>query len=261
MNTGVWDITTPASVGIVQQIREFNPEVIYHLAAISVRSRCGATEPSEEATLVNVQGSRHIAECCLLLPHVPKLVFTSSVYVYGSSYDRITRVNEASEVCPDNGYGISKLMAEHALLKYGETLPLIIARAFQHTGPRQRGSLLIPEWVHKLQREPSPLEVYNLQTWIDYSDARDVARAYRILAQEAPTGQIYNVGSGTAVQSGERLHTLQAILGTSKQATESNPGENFLPIADIQKIQSQTSWQPEYVLQQTLQDFVNEFNT
>lgn len=261
LNTAVWDITTPASVGIVQQIREFNPEVIYHLAAISVRSRCGNTEPSEEATLVNVQGSRHIAECCLLLPHVPKLIFTSSVYVYGSSYDRITRVNEANEVCPDNGYGISKLMAEQALIEYGKTLPLIIARAFQHTGPRQRGSLLIPEWVHKLQTQPSPLEVYNLQTWIDYSDARDVARAYRILAMQAPTGEIYNVGSGRAVQSGEILHALQGILGTSKQATESKPGENFLPIANIQKIQSQTSWQPEYMLEQTLQDFVNELNT
>lgn len=261
LTTGVWDITTPASVGMVQQVREFNPDVVYHLAAISVRSRCGDKEPSEEAMRVNVQGSRYVAECCLQLPHVPKMVFTSSVYVYGSYYGQMTQVTEETKVCPDNGYGISKLLAEQILMEYEDRLPLIIARSFQHTGPGQAGSLLIPEWVHKLQTEPSPLEVYNLQTWIDYSDARDVAKAYRILATEGSTGEVFNVGSGNAVRSGEILDTLQALLGTSKKTTESKPGQNFLPIADIKKIQSQTSWRPEYTLVQTLQDFVNGLNS
>ena len=256
LTTGVWDISNPASAGMFQQIREFNPDVVYHLAAISVRARCGDCEPSAEAIKVNVKGSQHVAECCLKLPNVPKLIFTSSVYVYGSSYDEITMVNEENGVCPDNGYGISKLQAEEALKRYGETLPLIIARSFQHTGPGQTGSLLIPEWVQKIRFEPSPLEVYNLHTWIDYSDARDVARAYRVLATEATVGQIFNVGSGVAVRSGEILRLLQTILGTSKEAIESKPGENFLPIADIQKIVAHTSWQPQLTLQQTLRDFI-----
>tara|TARA_B100000945_G_scaffold319520_1_gene326922 strand:+ start:3554 stop:4468 length:915 start_codon:yes stop_codon:yes gene_type:complete len=261
LTTGVWDITRPASTGMMQQIREFNPEVVFHLAAISVRSRCGNTEPSEEAMLVNVQGSRHVADCCLQMSLIPKLVFTSSVYVYGSCYDQITQVSEGNKTSPDNGYGISKLLAEQILMEYGSVLPLIIARSFQHTGPRQKGSLLIPEWVHKLQTEPSPLEVYNLQTWIDYSDARDVAKAYRILATQASTGEVFNVGSGNAIRSGEILDTLQVILGTSKQVSESKPGKNFLPIADIKKIQSQTDWRAEYTMKQTLQDFVNELNS
>ncbi len=256
LTTGVWDISTPASAGIVQQIREFNPDVVYHLAAISVRPRCGDSEPSAEAIQVNVKGSQHVAECCLELPNVPKLIFTSSVYVYGSSYDKITKVKEENDLSPDNGYGISKLQAEEALKRYGETLPLIIARSFQHTGPGQSGSLLIPEWVQKIRSEPSPLEVYNLHTWIDYSDARDVARAYRVLATEATVGQIFNVGSGIAVRSGEILETLQTMLRTSKEAIESKPGENFLPIADIQKIVTDTSWQPKFTLQQTLRDFI-----
>ena len=261
LTTGVWDISNPASAGMVQQIREFNPDVVYHLAAISVRARCGDSEPSEEAKQVNIEGSRHVAECCLKLPNAPRLIFTSSVYVYGSSYECITMVDEENDLCPDNGYGISKLQAEKALQRYEDSLPLVIARSFQHTGPGQRGSLLIPEWVQKLRAEPSPLEVYNLHTWIDYSDARDVARAYRVLATEATVGQIFNVGSGTAVRSGEILRILQSILGTSKEAIESMPGETFLPIADIQKIVTQTSWQPKYPLQQTLRDFIQNLTS
>ncbi len=257
LTTGVWDITEPAPIGIINQINEFCPDVVYHLAAISVRSRCGNQEPSPEAIDVNVNGTRHIAECCLQLRHVPRMVFTSSVYVYGSSYDGITKVSEEHEVRPDNGYGISKWMAEQVLRDLEPQLPLIVARSFQHTGPGQTGSLLIPEWTHKLQSEPSPLEVYNLQTWIDYSDARDVAKAYRVLATEAQPGEIYNVGSGTVIRSGEILEILQSILGTEKQVTESHPGEHFLPIADTRKILTQTSWRPQFSIRQTLQDFVN----
>ena len=129
------------------------------------------TTPSDTALQVNVEGTRHVANCCTQLPNVPRLVFTSSVYVYGSSFEQLTCVKEADPVAPDNGYGISKLMAEEVLEQFQPDLPYIIARSFQHTGPRQTGSLLIPEWIDKLRTEASPLEVYNLNTWIDYSDA------------------------------------------------------------------------------------------
>jgi len=258
LTTGVWDITQPASIGITQQIAEFNPDVVYHLAAISVRSRCGDKEPSAEAIQVNINGTRHVAECCLRLPSVPRLLFTSSVYVYGSRYSQLTQVAEDHPLTPDNGYGKSKLLAEQSLLDLQDRLPVVIARSFQHTGPGQTGSLLIPEWHDKLQSAESPLEVYNLNTWIDYSDARDVAQAYHILATEGEAGQIYNVGSGRAIRSGAIFDTLQKLLSINKSVIESKPGENFLPIANINKILSSTSWLPTHDLDSTLRDFVED---
>lgn len=260
LTTGVWDITQPASTGIIQQVREYNPDVVYHLAAISVRSSCGETTPSDTALQVNVEGTRHVANCCTQLPNVPRLVFTSSVYVYGSSFEQLTCVKEADTVAPDNGYGISKLMAEEVLEQFQPTLPYIIARSFQHTGPGQTGSLLIPEWIDKLHTEASPLEVYNLNTWIDYSDARDVAQAYRILALEGTPGELFNVGSGQAIRSGEIFNKLQSLLNTSKSAIESNPGESYLPIADITKIKSETSWRPQRLVDETLKDIIQSLS-
>ncbi|MEC7564239.1 MAG: NAD(P)-dependent oxidoreductase [Planctomycetota bacterium] len=252
----LWDIRSAPGASVVAQVQEFDPDVIFHLAAISVRALCGETQPSSDAQAVNVQGTSHVIELCTKLRQPPLLIFTSSVYVYGSRRSRSEQVSEITTPIPDNGYGKSKLAAEALLQQTSGAVPWVIARSFQHSGPGQAGSLLIPEWIHKLRNCDTTLNVRNLDSWIDICDARDVVRAYRMLADPRYAREIFNVGSGRATRSGDILSTLQTLLGVHCPIEESQPGTHYLPIADVSRIQDRVGWQTTISIEQMLKDCI-----
>jgi GDP-4-dehydro-6-deoxy-D-mannose reductase len=249
-----WDITAAMDPSTVRAVEQFKPDTIFHLAAISTRDTCGSSEPSAAAVAVNVQGTQHVIDLCKSLSTKPLMLFSSSVYVYGSRRSVIENVNENNSPAPDNGYGISKLLAEQLLRKNDSHLQWVIARSFQHSGPGQSGSLLVPDWISKLQHRPSNITVGNLDTWIDISDVRDVVRAYRLIAQPQFNNQTFNVGSGEATRSGKIMDILQNLIGTQCDIEELQPGTHYLPIADISHITEQTHWIPTISITQMLQD-------
>jgi GDP-4-dehydro-6-deoxy-D-mannose reductase len=239
---------------VERAVERFKPDIIFHLAAISTRETCGSSEPSAVAVAVNVQGTQHVIDLCKSLSTKPLLFFSSSVYVYGSRRPGVENINENKSPAPDNGYGASKLLAEQLLRTNDSHLQWVIARSFQHSGPGQSGSLLVPDWISKLQHRPNNITVGNLDTWIDISDVRDVVRAYRLIAQPQFNGQTFNVGSGKAIRSGEVLQILQNLIGTQCAIEELQPGTHYLPIADISLITKQTNWIPTISITQMLQD-------
>ena len=249
-----WDITEPMDTAVKRAVEQFKPDTIFHLAAISTRNICGFAKPSEAAMAVNVQGTQHVIDLCKSLSTKPLLLFSSSVYVYGSRRCAIENVNENNSPAPDNGYGISKLLAEELLRTNDSHLQWVIARSFQHSGPGQSGSLLVPDWISKLQHQPNNITVGNLDTWIDISDVRDVVRAYRLIAQPRFNHQTFNVGSGRATRSGEIMEILQSLIGIRCDIEELQPGTHYLPIADISHITKQTNWIPTISITQMLQD-------
>jgi len=251
-----WDITVPASEAIRSRLQKFDPDVIFHLAAVSVRALCGDSQPSSRAMAVNVKGTEHVIDVCLNLTNQPMFVFSSSVYVYGSRRCAIELVGEDATPAPDNGYGKSKLLAEELLHQAADALPWVIARSFQHSGPGQTGSLLIPEWISKLRSGKPTITVGNLNSWMDISDARDVVKAYRMLADRQFSGTTFNVGSGQATCSGDIFNTLQKLLKIQCQVHESQPGTNFLPIANTAQIQNRVGWKTTISIEQMLQDCI-----
>jgi GDP-4-dehydro-6-deoxy-D-mannose reductase len=249
-----WDITAPMDPTVERAVERFKPDIIFHLAAISTRETCGSSEPSVVAVAVNVQGTQHVIDLCKSLSTNPLLFFSSSVYVYGSRRPGVENINENKSPAPDNGYGASKLLAEQLLRTNDSHLQWVIARSFQHSGPGQSGSLLVPDWISKLQHRPNNITVGNLDTWIDISDVRDVVRAYRLIAQPQFNGQTFNVGSGKAIRSGEVMEILQNLIGFRCDIEELQPGTHYLPIADISLITKQTNWIPTISITQMLQD-------
>jgi GDP-4-dehydro-6-deoxy-D-mannose reductase len=249
-----WDITAPMAPAVKQTVEQFKPDTLFHLAAISTRDICGFTEPSAAAMAVNVQGTQHVIDLCKSLSTKPLLLFTSSVYVYGSRRPAVENVPEDNSPAPDNGYGLSKFLAEQLLRSNDSQLQWVIARSFQHSGPGQSGSLLVPDWISKLQHRPTNITVGNLDTWIDISDVRDVVRAYRLIAQPQFNHQTFNVGSGKATRSGVIMEILQNLIDIRCDIEELQPGTHYLPIADISHITKQTNWIPTISITQMLQD-------
>lgn len=255
-----WDLGAPA--GLAEQdrarIAEFAPDCIYHLAALSVPSHCGADAPSERALAVNVEGTQRVLELAASLPRCPRVLFASSSHVYAAAAEAGALLNEAAPCRPRRGYGMTKLLAEQrveaAVQEKG--LDVIVARAFQHTGPRQEPEMMLPEWTEQVVTEDAePIRVRSLNTWIDLTDVRDVVRAYRLLVERAEAGGVYNVGSGVPRRTGDIFKLMIQLADCARSAQElGSGGEKWDPIADSGRLSARTGWQPQITIEQTVAD-------
>lgn len=254
-----WDVgEKTAAAEIPAAVEQFSPDCIYHLAALSVPSDCGTTEPTERAIEVNVRGTERVLDLAASLKRKPRVVFISSSHVYGRATKENHRFDETTPTNPQRAYGKTKLLAEEAVRRAvaERGLDAVTVRAFQHTGPRQEPRLMLPEWVEQLA-DPSiaSLRVKHLDTWIDLSDVRDVVRAYRLLAERGESGGVYNVGSGMARRTGDILDALLKIAAVSLRVIEFQPGpEKFDPIADTRRLHAATGWRPEIEREKTISD-------
>ncbi len=254
-----WDLSRPDGLDVEarERIEAFAPEVIYHLAALSVQDDCGDGGPSELALAINVEGTRHVLELAAELPTRPRVLFISTAKVYAPVGGDHLRVSEEFPIGPAMSYGMTKLAAEKLVLDAIERsdCDAVIARAFQHTGPRQVPRLMLPQWAHQVAAKgKAPIEVYTRDAWLDLCDVRDVVRAYRLLAECGQRGGIYNVGSGKSLRSGDILEQLLEIAECDRPVVETRPGPRQEPIADPTRLHACTGWEPTVPLRQTIAD-------
>lgn len=253
-----WDVTLPALAKLAYEpLRIFAPEVIFHLAAISVPEECGPHLPAGPAAAVNVGGTAAVLEMAASLPRPPRVLFISTSHVYDAVAGAGDPVSETSPIKPKNGYGWSKSLAETVIgwFTRDSGLDVMIARSFQHTGPRQHEQMMLPQWARQFaQPGGRPIEVFNRSTRIDLSDVRDIVRAYRLLALAGEPNGLYNVGSGQACQTGEVLAMLERIADPHRPIRELHPGVRADAVADISRLVATTGWQPRISLQQCVAD-------
>ena len=254
-----WDLQSEEGIPgkARQQIERFGPDWIFHLAAISVPEDCGSDQPSPRATAVNVGGTRRVIELAASLRGHPRVLFASSSHVYAPVDPRSPRVDEHAPLGPKRGYGRTKLAAEKEIRRAVEQqgCDAVIARSFQHTGPRQNPQMMLPQWARQFARGGTgPVEVYTRNAQIDVTDVRDVVRAYRLLAEQGRCGEVYNVGSGISRRTGVVLSILQQMADPSRPVVEIRPGRKQDPIADAGRLVRLTGWRPEVPLEQTVAD-------
>lgn len=252
-----WDVSRTDAVEsrVLGAIERFAPQAIYHLAAISVPGDCGGQQPTDEAYHANVLGTRRVLELAASLPSRPRVLIVSTSHVYAAPYTSVP-LPETAPLGPDRGYGITKLAAEQeAVTAVRSGVDVVIARAFQHTGPRQAPRMMLPEWARQFASPARPpVRVLRLNALIDLSDVRDVVRAYRLLVEHGGTGGVYNVGTGRSLRSGDVLAELARLADPARQIEEVDPAPKQDPIADINRLIATTDWRPEIAWQQTVAD-------
>jgi GDP-4-dehydro-6-deoxy-D-mannose reductase len=238
------------------KLSAWQPDCIYHLAGVSVPDQCGTHAPTPYAWAVNVEGTARVLALAASLPRPPRVLVISSSHVYAPVEADHTLVNERSPLAPQRAYGITKRAAEdEARRAHTAGLDVVVARPFQHTGPRQFPPLMLPQWIAQLlQPGSAALEVYTRDAWIDLTDVRDVVRAYRLLAVSGQSGETYNIGSGVPRRSGDLLAQLLHIAAPERPVVELRPGVKFDPIADLAHLRSAIDWQPEIPIAQTIAD-------
>jgi GDP-4-dehydro-6-deoxy-D-mannose reductase len=254
-----WDFESSAGLPDKErrEIEGFGPKVIYHLAGLSVPGDCGTGQPTHRALTVNVQGTGQVLGLAASLGQDVRVVFVSSSHVYAPVDAGAAQVDEDAPLEPKRGYGRTKLEAEKEVRRFLDRggSDVVIARSFQHTGPRQNARMMLPQWARQFALGGSaPVEVLNCDSVIDLSDVRDVVRAYRLLAEHGRSGQAYNVGSGTARRSGDVLDILRNLADPGRPIRQLQPGFKQDPIADITRLVHATGWRAAIRLSQTVAD-------
>lgn len=192
---------------VKKEVADISPEAVVHLAAISF---VGHADDSAFYA-VNVVGTTNLLTALALLPIAPRqILLASSANVYGNCKE--SPISEDVRPAPVNHYAMSKLAMEHMASTYGASLPLVISRPFNYTGPGQATNFVIPKLVeHFATRAPS-ISLGNLHVEREFNDVQMVCSAYLHLVQHGEPGQIYNVCSG-------RPYTLQHVVDTLEQIT------------------------------------------
>lgn len=254
-----WDLGDPGGPGAPsrRRIEEFQPDRVYHLGALSVPADCGGEEPSARAVAVNVDGTRRVLELAGSLPSGPRVLFASTCRVYAPVSQDSPQVDETAPVGPRQAYGRTKLAAEAEVQQTlrGQGCEAVIARGFQHTGPRQNARMMLPQWARQFTRGGcEPVEVHTLDAHLDLTDGRDVVRAYRLLIEHGKIGEIYNIGSGISRRSGDILDLLRKMADPKRPIVESRPETKQEPIADITRLVECTGWEATIPLEKTIAD-------
>lgn len=190
----------------------------------------------------------------------PRVVVVSSGALYGPSPTPLT---EDSPVSLSSPYAVSKALVENQSHYYrNRGLDILIARPFNHIGPGQGPGFLVPDLAGKLRALPPDGELIagNLDSSRDYTDVRDVVRAYRLLLELAEPAQVvYNVASGVSRTGREVLSVLCAGLGIHEPRVTTTAQRQLDPdriLADASRIGAETGWRPSIPFEDSIADFL-----
>ncbi len=241
-------------------ITDLQPDQIYHLASFATT---GLSFEQVGRTLQNnTQLQLSLLEAVRMQSPDSRLLIVGSAEEYGLSHDGELPIKEDHPLRPVNPYAVSKITQD--LLAYAYThsynLNIVRVRPFNHTGERQTTQFVVPAFMEQIVaieagRQPT-LKVGNLDSIRDFSDVKDIVKAYTLLMTTGKTGEVYNVGSGVGTSLQQVVKQLQALAKVPIQVeldpTRQRPSDVPATVADISKIEG-LGWQPTIALSETLE--------
>lgn len=251
---------------LVYLLREIQPDWIFHLAAQSYVTSSYAAPADTIHT--NVIGTTNLLDAVRITGLDPKIHICSSSEVYGQVTENEIPIRETNPFRPASPYAVSKvgedMIALQYFLSYG--IKTIRTRMFTHTGPR-RGDVFAESAFAKQIAEieagirENPMKVGNLDSVRTFADVRDAVKAYWLLLEKCPSGEVYNIGGTKTMTVGEMLEILKGMACCKIEHEVDpkllRPSDVTLQVPDISKFQNTTGWSPEISVEKTLQDLLD----
>ena len=257
------DVTDAEAIGAA--FSDTAPAVVYHLAAFSHPGDSWA-EPTR-VFRVNAEGTLNVLQACSA-GDVERVLVVGSADEYGVVDPGQLPLTEDAPLRPVTPYAASKVAAEFLALQahLGGGLATVRVRAFNHTGPGQSPRFVVAALADRIvAAEESGRAVVNvgsLDPVRDFTDVRDVVRAYRMIVDSGEPGAVYNVCSGTGVSVGDIVERLAAGSKTHLEVVVDpelvRPVEIPRLVGDNTRLRDATGWEPEIPLDRTLEDVLTE---
>lgn len=250
-------------------IEKIKPDEVYHLAAFA--SAAGSFSSPAKTVLNNISSQINLLESLKRNNLTStKVLIISSAEVYGDVDPKDLPIDEDTKFNPTNPYAVSKLTQDFLGRQYflADNLKIIVARPFNHIGPRQSLDFVVSSFAKKIieiekgKKEPV-FPVGNLEAKRDFTDVRDIIRAYFLLMEKGKIGEAYNIGSGVSYKISDILDKMLS-LSNIKVSIESDkalfrPIDNPDLVCDYHKLKNLTGWEPKIKIDDTLKDTLDYF--
>ncbi|MYB76655.1 MAG: GDP-mannose 4,6-dehydratase [Chloroflexi bacterium] len=258
------DITDEAATRTA--LADIAPDWIFHLAA-QAHVPTAWSNPAETLS-TNVLGQLNVILAMQQRVPEARLLVVSSSHVYGMVEEHDQPVNESTPLRPADPYAVSKIAQDMLALQYWQShgLPIVRVRPFNHIGPRQAPDYVVARFAREIAQieaglAPPVLQVGNLSAKRDFTDVRDMARAYWLALEKGTPGAVYTIGSGTARSIDEMLQILLRLARVNIEVKTDpalfRPGDLPVLQSDPRAFQEQTGWRAAIPLEQTLEDTLN----
>jgi GDP-4-dehydro-6-deoxy-D-mannose reductase len=249
-------------------VREIQPQVLFHLAA-QAHLPTSFRDPAGTLTS-NMLMQLHLFEAIRAAAIDPTIVVVCTGEEYGAVQPQEQPVNEATPLRPVNPYAVSKVTQDMLAYQYfaAHKLKTIRMRPFNHSGPRQEDRYAVTGFAHQIARieaglQPPVVKVGNLQAQRDFTDVRDIVRAYRLAAEQGEPGEVYNLGSGRPVAIQTILDLLLSMstarIEVQLDPERMRPADVPLIACDATRFQQRTGWEPQISLEQMLRDILDDW--
>jgi len=262
------DLRDASSVrDVIDQLR---PERIFHLAAQSFVPTSW-TAPTE-SLVTNIIGQLNLFEAVKKLHIAPRIQLACSSEQYGMVYENELPIRETNPMRPLSPYAVSKVGQDTLGYQYWMSfqIPIVRTRGFNHEGPR-RGPVFVcsdfAKQVADIERglKPPVIRVGNLDARRDFSDVRDVVRAYWLSLERGEPGEVYNICSGRDWTIRAMLDMLlgmtKAKVKIEQDPTRMRPSDVPVLLGDASKFKKATGWEPTIPFEQTLRDLLEYWRT
>jgi GDP-4-dehydro-6-deoxy-D-mannose reductase len=250
--------------GLRTVLHDVRPDAVYHLGGWSDVG--GSWDHPAEAFRANAEGTLHLLPACR--DTAGRVLVVSSADIYGKVTPDELPLTEAAPIRPVSPYAASKVAADQLALQawLGYGMEAIRVRAFNHLGPGQTNRFVAPALAERIARcelaGEDVVTVGNMTPRRDFTDVRDVARAYRLLVEHGKPGEAYNVCSGRDLSIAELAERLVGMATRDVQLisdpTLQRPVDVPVLRGDAAKLTDATGWRPEIPLDRTLGDLLAE---
>lgn len=251
---------------VQSMVREIKPDYLFHLAAQAAPSQSWG-DPNQ--TFVNnVLGQMNVLRAIAAESPRCRVLVVGSGDEYGIVEPSELPVREDNPLRPNNPYAVSKIAQDMLGLQYflSHRLQIVRVRPFNHIGPRQGGAFVCSSFARQIVeaelglREPV-VKVGNLDARRDFTDVRDIVRAYWLALSHGQPGEVYNLGSGTAFAISDILRSLleksHTKIRVEQDPTRLRPSDVPVVYCDYRKFHLLTGWKPKFPLEESLAELLD----
>jgi GDP-4-dehydro-6-deoxy-D-mannose reductase len=247
-------------------IEVVQPDRIFHLAAQSFVP-ASWNLPAETLT-TNIVGEVNLFEAVREWGGDPRIHVAGSSEEYGLVLPDEVPIKESNPLRPLSPYAVSKVAQDLLAWQYHRSygLQTVVTRGFNHTGPR-RGKVFsassFAKQIAEIEKElrPPVIRVGDLSSKRDWTDVRDMVRAYWLALEKGEPGEVYNIGSGVTREIGEMLDVLLSLstvkVDVQQDPARMRPSDVKILWADASKFVAQTGWAPTIPFEQTMRDLLD----